>query len=104
MISDGGFITSDYRLKVDVCELDDQLAAVMALRPVSYWMDGEARLGLIAHEVQTHFPEAVRGEKDAVNEDGTPAYQSVEYTALIPALISAIQSQQRQIDELKSAR
>jgi hypothetical protein len=96
--------TSDYRLKSDVADLGDPLAQVLALRPVSYLMRDERRLGLIAHEMAEIFPEAVRGEKDAVDAEGAPVYQAIEYTALIPVLIAAIQRQQRQIDELMAGK
>jgi len=95
---------SDYRLKSNITGLDDQIANVMALNPVSYTLGGERRLGLIAHEVQELFPEAVSGEKDAVKADGTPDYQAIEYTALIPVLIAAFQSQQRQLDDLRGMK
>jgi len=95
-------ISSDYRLKSEVADLGDPMAQVLALRPVSYTMRGGRRLGLIAHEAQEIFPEAVHGVKDAVDADGAPIYQAVDYMALVPVLIAAIQCQQRQIDELKS--
>ena len=62
--------------------------------------------GFIAHELAEHIPNAVIGEKDAtkVDEQGNnvPNYQQVTREALVPYLVSAIQEQQEQIEELKA--
>lgn len=52
------------------------------------------RLGLIAQELQTTFPEVVK--------EGSDGYLRVRYTELIPVLIQAINQQQQQIEYLKS--
>jgi hypothetical protein len=101
---------SDYRLKDNVETLQSGLQAVLSLRPVTYNprdFDGsvnEARveIGLIAHEVAEIRPSAVVGEKDAVNEEGSPKYQSVNYANLVPDLIRAVQEQQAIIEALEA--
>jgi hypothetical protein len=40
--------------------------------------------------------------KDAVDPDGTPDYQSVDYSKLVPTLVSAMQEQQAIIEDLKA--
>ncbi|WP_085032248.1 tail fiber domain-containing protein [Ensifer aridi] len=80
--------TSDYRLKENVSDLvgvkidasdfsdlSSCILRVLALRPVSFtWKDGRAPgpvTGFIAHEMQQVMPNAVSGEKDAMEDIGT---------------------------------
>ena len=42
------------------------------------------RVGWIADEFQTVFPEAVEGTKDAVDSDGNPEYQSLAQGTIFP--------------------
>jgi hypothetical protein len=101
---------SDYRLKANDQPLTDGLTTVLALRPITYnpvSFDGavdtdKVELGLIAHEVQAIRPSVVTGEKDALNDEGNPRYQSVNYAGLVPDLIKAIQEQQAIITDLKA--
>jgi hypothetical protein len=87
--------TSDYRLKTDVTPLANGLSTIQALNPVSFtWVDGRPDDGFLAHELQTVIPNCVTGEKDAVNEDGTPKYQQMDNSGVIPFLVKAIQEQQ----------
>jgi hypothetical protein len=91
--------TSDARLKKDIVTISSTttLDAVMKLRPVTFaWnkdkAGAEKRYGLIAQEVEQIFPEFVN-----TDEKG---FKSVAYGSLTPMLISAIQEQQKKIDEL----
>jgi hypothetical protein len=93
--------TSDYRLKTDIAPITNALSTVEALNPVSFtWTDGRKDDGFIAHELQTVIPNCVTGEKDAVNEDGTPKYQQMDNSGVIPFLVKAIQEQQALIKDL----
>ena len=93
--------TSDYRLKNDVTPIQNALAIVEALNPVSFtWIDGRKDDGFLAHEIQAVIPNCVTGEKDAVNEDGTPKYQQMDNSGVIPFLVKAIQEQQALIESL----
>ena len=95
--------TSDYRLKSDVKPIQDGLSTISALNPVNFnWADGRNDDGFIAHELQEVIPNCVTGEKDAVNEDGTPKYQQMDNSGVIPFLVKAIQEQQAMIEELKA--
>ena len=69
------------------------LATVAALKPVTYdWIsNGSAGEGFIAHELQAVIPDAVHGEKDAVNEDGSINAQGVDFGKIVPHLVAAIQ-------------
>lgn len=99
---------SDYRLKSNVEELDadEALGTVNRIRPVEYnWRDNpdDAKsTGFIAHELQALFPDAVSGEKDAVDSEGKPVYQGVDYGRITPLLVSAIKALTRRIEQLEN--
>ena len=94
--------TSDYRLKRNVQPMMGGLATVAALKPVTYdWIsNGSAGEGFIAHELQAVIPDAVHGEKDALNEDGSINAQGVDFGKIVPHLVAAMQEQQATIQEL----
>ena len=94
--------TSDYRLKENVVPMTGALATVAQLKPVAYkWKsDGSDGQGFIAHELQAVVPDAVHGQKDAVDADGNPVYQNVDTSHLIATLTAAIQEQQALIESL----
>jgi hypothetical protein len=88
--------SSDYRLKKDVQPITGALAKVQALKPCAYkWIEDDTTSeGFIAHELAETFPQAVVGEKDAVNAEGNPVYQGVDTSFLVATLTAAIQEQQ----------
>jgi hypothetical protein len=93
--------TSSLRFKKDVRPYTIGLAPIMALRPIQFhyisgYGDSGAReqVGLAAEDVAKVLPSMVG--RDA---DGRP--QSVDYGALFPLLINAVQEQQREIDSLQ---
>lgn len=73
--------TSDYRLKGNVQPITGSGAFIDALKPCAWtWkVDGTPGSGFLAHEMQAVSPSSVTGTKDAVDADGKPIYQSVEY-------------------------
>ena len=96
--------TSDYRIKDNVRNLDEQ-DNISNLRPVKYFNNQTNKndYGLIAHELQTEYPDLVSGEKDGQE------LQSVNYIGLISVLIKEVQElkcitaeQAIEIAELKS--
>ncbi len=95
--------TSDYRLKEHVLPMEGALDRIMAAKPVTYkWKsDGSAGEGFIAHELAEIVPLAVTGEKDAVDEDGKPKYQQVDYAKLTPVLLAGIQELMEQVQSLQ---
>ena len=95
--------SSDYRLKENVQPMTGALAKVAALKPCTYtWkVDGSSGQGFIAHELQAVVPDAVTGEKDAVNEDGSIKPQGIDTSFLIATLTAAIQEQQAMIKTLQ---
>lgn len=97
--------SSDVKLKSDIVDLANSLSIIMQLRPVSFiWkhMLNEPQkpkrcYGLIAQEVQNVIPDIVScmGEKDDVT-------LGVDYTSLIPHLISCIQTLSNKVDVLQA--
>lgn len=103
------FVLSDERVKTNVRPMKGQLERLLATRPVSYdfdlermydgkWqqrdyinIDGKNNLGFIAQELMEVYPELVKyhSEKELY---------MVNYEGLIPALVGALQEQQRIID------
>lgn len=99
--------TSDYRLKNDVADLEGSNAFINALRPRSWiWEStGEPGAGFVAHEVQEVSPTSVHGEKDAVDHDGNPIYQSMQPGSdeIIANLVAAVQGLLTRIAALENA-
>ena len=96
-------ITSDYRLKNDVAPIQNALTIIQSLNPVSFtWIDGRNDDGFIAHELQAVLPNCVTGEKDAVNQDGTPKYQQMDNSGITPFLTKAIQELNAKITALEA--
>jgi len=96
--------SSDYRLKNTITPMTGALAKVAALKPVAYkWnIDGSDGEGFIAHELAEVCPHAVTGEKDAVNEDGKPVHQGVDYGKITPLLTAALQEAIAKIELLEA--
>lgn len=96
---------SDYRRKTNVQDLVDGFDVIGRIKPrIFKWRtgsDGRDVHGFLAHEVQEVLPESVMGEPDAVNPDGTPRFQMMERSHMIPWLTAAIKqldSMMQQID------
>ena len=104
--------TSDYRLKENVAPMTGALAKVALLKPCTYtWkVDGSEGQGFIAHELQAVVPDAVSGEKDAVetytDEDGNEQTrikpQGVDTSFLVATLTAAIQELKAELDATKA--
>jgi hypothetical protein len=95
--------SSDYRLKTNVKPMQGALDKVDALNPVTFdWVtDGAPSQGFIAHELQAVVPECVVGEKDAVNNQGEPIYQSIDTSFLVATLTAAVKELKSEVDALK---
>jgi hypothetical protein len=96
--------TSDYRLKEDVQPMVGASERLMNLKPVNFaWeFDGSRVDGFLAHEAQAVVPEAVTGEKDAVDADGNPQYQGIDQSKLVPLLTAALQEALTEIASMKA--
>lgn len=89
---------SDIRLKKNILPIESSLNNILKLNGYRYqWedekMDSSIQIGLIAQEVQKQFPEVVK--------ENAKGELSVNYSGMIPLLITAIKEQQQQIEELK---
>jgi len=98
---------SDYRLKSNPQTLTGSGAFIDALQPRTWtWAsDGKRGVGFIAHEVAVVSPSSVVGEKDAVDANGNPKYQSMEYGSaeFIANIVAELQSLRARVAALESA-
>ena len=97
--------TSDYRRKENIVPIEDAVEKVKALKPSRFNFKHIPEMiidGFIAHEVAEVVPMAVDGEKDAVDENGNPEYQSMDASKLIPILTAALQDALKRIEVLEN--
>ena len=97
--------SSDYRLKENVSSISNAVDRIKQLNPsrFNFISDKENTVdGFLAHEVQQVVPEAVIGEKDAVDSDGNPVYQSIDHSKLVPLLAAALKEALGKIEDLEA--
>jgi FtsZ-binding cell division protein ZapB len=96
----GLFNGSDIRLKTNIETLNYGLKEIMQLRSIKYnWKSdslSHKEIGLVAQEVKALIPEVVETASDSMQT------LMMNYSALIPVLVKAIQEQQKQIEDLKT--
>ena len=96
--------SSDYRLKENVDYDWDATTRLKQLKPArfNFIVDDTNTLvdGFLAHEVSSIVPEAITGEKDAVDDDGNIDPQGIDQAKLVPLLIKTVQEQQAVIESL----
>jgi len=97
--------SSDYRLKENV-EYDwDATTRLKQLKPARFNFIADADTtvdGFLAHEVSSVVPEAVSGEKDAVDADGNIEPQGIDKSKIVPLLVKSLQEALAEIDTLKT--
>jgi hypothetical protein len=97
--------SSDYRLKENVVAITDGISRLKQLQPkrFNFIIEAEKTVdGFIAHEVQDIIPEAIHGEKDAVDDEGNPVYQGIDQSKLVPLLTAALQEAIAKIETLEA--
>ena len=97
--------SSDYRLKENVVAITDGITRLKTLKPYrfNFKADKDTTVdGFFAHEV-TAVPEAISGEKDAVNEDGSINPQGIDQSKLVPLLVAAVQELIGRVEKLEAA-
>jgi len=97
--------SSDYRLKENVVDLTGALDRVnqLQVRRFNFIVDPAVTVdGFIAHEAQDVVPECVTGTKDEVDDQGSPVYQSIDQSKLVPLLTAALQEALSAIEILKT--
>jgi hypothetical protein len=98
--------TSDYRLKENVSYTWDATARLKQLKPArfNYIVDADNTVdGFLAHEVEGIVPQAITGEKDAVDSDGNIDPQCIDHSKLVPLLCKTILELEARITALESA-
>jgi hypothetical protein len=97
--------TSDYRLKTVIASVTDAGTRLDALKPIEYdWNTGGHAKGFLAHQFAEVYPNSVTGEKDAVDAEGKPVYQSMQASSaeVMADLIAEIQSLRKRVAQLES--
>jgi hypothetical protein len=98
--------SSDYRLKENIVNITDGITRLKQLIPRRFnWIADSTntlRDGFLAHEVSPIIPEAVTGEKDALEEDGSIDPQQIDYSKLTPLLTAALQESISKIETLET--
>lgn len=97
--------TSDYRLKNVIGAVSDAGQRIDALEPIEYdFKTGGRTRGFLAHQFAEVYPNSVSGEKDAIDKDGKPSYQSMQAssTEVMADLIAEIQSLRKRVAQLES--
>jgi hypothetical protein len=99
-------LTSDYRLKNNQQPLTGAKDFIMALQPKKWqWWDGSGEgVGFVAHEFMEIAKYSGHGEKDAVDADGKPIYQSIQPSSseVMANLVSFIQELSAQVTTLQT--
>jgi type II secretory pathway pseudopilin PulG len=99
-------LTSDYRLKNNPVPVTGAKDFVMALQPKTWdWWDGSGKgVGFIAHEFMEVAKYSGHGEKDAVDADGKPVYQSIQPSSseVMANLVAYIQELSAEVTALKA--
>ena len=94
-------LTSDYRLKNNPTDLTGSGEFIDALQPKTWdWNDGSGKgVGFIAHEFMEVAKYSGNGEKDAVDSDGNPIYQSIQPSSseVMAYLVAEVQSLRKRL-------
>ena len=97
---------SDYRLKTVLGAIPDVVGKIKRLKPIQFkWKANDALApvdGFLAHEVQEVIPNAVGGEKDAVDANGSIRPQGLDTSFLVPLLTAALQNALSRIEALEA--
>jgi len=98
--------SSDYRLKENVVTDWDATTRLKQLKPsrFNFKVNADTTLdGFLAHEVSSIVPEAIIGDKDAVDSNGNPEYQGIDQSKLVPLLVKTVQELESRIKTLEDA-
>lgn len=102
--------TSDHRQKQNEGPITDAAARISQLAAVAFrgrWIADEGTGDqwdmIYAHDIDAVAPYAVNGVKDAVDTEGNPVYQAVDYSSLVPLLVAALGNALSRIAALEAA-
>lgn len=99
--------TSDYRIKEQITPLENALERISLLEPIrfAYKLEPDKIVdGFLAHNAAKAVPEAVTGEKDAVDENGDPIHQMLDQTKMIPLLTAAVKELTKRVKKLEESK
>jgi len=97
--------SSDHRLKENIVTDWDATTRLKQLKPSRFNFKADADTtvdGFLAHEVSSIVPEAITGEKDAVDLDGNIQPQAIDQSKLVPLLTKALQEAVAKIETLEA--
>ncbi len=103
--------SSDYRLKENIIPMTGSIDRLKQLKPSKFNFINKDNLtkeatptvdGFIAHEVSDIIPEAITGEKDGLDYEGNPEYQSIDQSKIVPLLTGALQEAISKIESLEA--
>jgi len=102
--------SSDYRLKENIVPMTGSIDRLKGLKPSKFnFIDQDVSRdatitvdGFIAHEVSDIIPEAITGEKDGLDYEGNPEYQSIDQSKIVPLLTGALQEAISKIESLEA--
>ena len=95
--------TSDYRLKTDAKDFNAlDLVKQIPVYDFKWKYIDNRDYGCFAHELNEVIPNAVHGEKDAVDENGENDYQQADYSKIVPVLLKAIQELEAKVKTLEN--
>jgi len=98
--------SSDYRLKENISYDWDATTRLKNLKPARFNFKTDSSTTVdcfLAHEVSSVVPEAIGGEKDAVDSEGEPIYQSIDHSKLVPLLVKTILELEARITTLEGS-
>jgi hypothetical protein len=97
---------SDYRLKENIRDYSGSIDVIKSKRIRVFNLksdpDKTEVVGFIAHEFGETGSELVVGEKDAVDKDGNPEYQSILTTNILPYVVGALKETILKVEELEN--
>lgn len=96
---------SDRRLKTDIKNIDDAVEKVKQLNGCTFKRhDGQVSAGVIAQDVETVLPEAIREKELPLHlANDTTTYKLVEYDAIIGLLVESVKELTARVEELENA-
>jgi len=97
--------SSDYRLKENEVTLSNGITRLKTLKPYRFNFKTDADKtvdGFFAHEVSSVVPEAITGDKDAVDSEGNVEPQAIDQSKLVPLLTKALQEAITKIESLEA--
>ena len=102
--------SSDYRLKENIVPMTGSIDRLKELKPSKFnFINQDVSRGatitvdgFIAHEVSDIIPEAITGEKDGLDFEGNPEYQSIDQSKIVPLLTGALQEAISKIESLEA--